>query len=363
MDPPPVKAAAKISSFRDIPVDILRGLAITLMIMANLTPALFLPPAPGWYRFLSSLAAPLFIGLAGMMVALSRTGKGRSLTHIATRGGLVILAGAFLQLLVFDYVPLIDMDVLYLIGLALPLAYIYLALPERGRWAVIVAILCATPLLHAGFGYSGEVVGTPDVSLVPFSVSGDPFPAPVEVARAWLLEGWFPVFPWLAVALFGAEVGVHRWRDRTPSRFRFQNEGFYGFGLMLAGAVLWMLFPGAQYSREGYVELFYPPATGLLIFSAGLILLGLTVLDHLRGRYTLMDPLRAAGECSLAIYIVHYAIIVEVVEPLQIQLPLPAYLGGFLVLFAGMILLAYVLRYVRTSWREQPLLVRFLIGS
>ncbi|HOI57198.1 hypothetical protein [Methanoculleus sp.] len=88
--------------------------------MANLTPALFLPPAPGWYRFLSSLAAPLFIGLAGMMVALSRTGKGRSLVHIATRGGLVILVGTFLHLLVFDCVPFLDMDVLYLIGLSLP---------------------------------------------------------------------------------------------------------------------------------------------------------------------------------------------------------------------------------------------------
>ncbi|WP_292522442.1 heparan-alpha-glucosaminide N-acetyltransferase domain-containing protein [Methanoculleus sp.] len=358
-----MKSVAKTGSFRDIPVDILRGLAITLMIMANLTPALLLPPAPGWYRFLSSLAAPLFIGLAGMMVALSRTGKGRPLSYMATRGGLVILAGVFLHLLVFDCVPFLDMEVLYLIGLSLPLAYLYLGLPERKRWAVIVAIVCITPLLHAGFGYSEEAIVTPYVTLVPFSISDDPFPAPLDVVRAWFVDGWFPVFPWLAVALFGAEVGVHRWRDRTLPRFRFQNEGLYGFGLVLAGAALWTLFPGAQYIREGYVEFFYPPATGLLLLSAGLIPLGLTVLDHLRGQYALMDPLRAAGECSLAIYIVHYAIIVKVVEPLLIQLPLPAYMATYLVLFAGMILLAYLLRHVRTSWRGQPFLVRFLIGS
>ncbi|HNQ32776.1 MAG TPA: heparan-alpha-glucosaminide N-acetyltransferase domain-containing protein, partial [Methanoculleus sp.] len=99
MEYPPPKPVSKAGPFRDIPVDILRGLAITFMIMANLTPALLLPPAPGWYRFLSSLAAPIFIGLAGMMVALSRTGKGRPFSYIATRGGLFILAGALLQVL------------------------------------------------------------------------------------------------------------------------------------------------------------------------------------------------------------------------------------------------------------------------
>ena len=363
MEYPPPKPVSKAGPFRDIPVDILRGLAITFMIMANLTPALLLPPAPGWYRFLSSLAAPIFIGLAGMMVALSRTGKGRPFSYIATRGGLFILAGALLQVLVFDYVPFLDVDVLYLIGLALPLTYLYLGLPERKRWAVIVAILCLTPLLQVGLGYSGAVITRPDVTLTPFSISGDPFPAPVEIARAWLMEGWFPVFPWLAIAFFGAELGKYRWRDRAAPRFRFKDEGRWGAGLLLAGAVLWMLFPGAQYIRDSYVELFYPPMIGFFVFAAGLVVFALTVLDHIPAQYGLLDPLRAAGGCSLAIYLAQYAVIVKVIEPFGLQLPLPAYLGVFLVLYTGMILLAYFLRYVRTSWHGQPFLVRFLIGS
>ncbi len=111
------------------------------------------------------------------------------------------------------------------------------------------------------------------------------------------------------------------------------------------------------------MEVFYPPTIGVLMLSAGLIPLALTTLDHLHGQFTLMDPLRAAGECSLVIYLVHYAIIVKMVEPLQGRLPFPAYMATFLVLFAGMILLAYLLRHVRASWRGQPFLVRFLIGS
>jgi fucose 4-O-acetylase-like acetyltransferase len=76
-----------------------------------------------------------------------------------------------------------------------------------------------------------------------------------------------------------------------------------------------------------------------------------------------MDPLKAIGECSLAIYLLHYAIILKIIEPLNIRLTLPEYLAGYFVLLIAMILVAYILRYIRKSWRNQPFLVRFLIGS
>lgn len=355
-------ATAITRGFRDIPIDILRGFAILLMIMANLTPALFLLPAPGWYRFLSSLAAPLFIALAGMMITLSRTGKGRSLGYTTRRGGLVILAGALLQVLVSHYIPFIDMDVLYLIGLSLPVAYLYLGLPEGRRWIIIVAILVLTPVLYAGFGYNESII-VPELSLFTSPVSDTPLHGPADIVKSWFIDGWFPIFPWIAVPLFGAEIGMYRWRKGDVLRFQFRKEGLYAMGLLIAGGILWALLPGAQVVREGYVELFYPPAIGLLVFCAGFLLLALTVLDHLRAQHPLIDPLRAAGECSLAIYLLHSAIITLVIEPLGIQVPLPAYFGGYLVLLAGMILVAYLLRYIRRSWRHPPFLVRFLIGG
>ena len=57
--------------FRDLSVDLLRGLAIAVMVAANLVPFLLVPPAPFWLRVIASVAAPLFIFLSGMMVALS----------------------------------------------------------------------------------------------------------------------------------------------------------------------------------------------------------------------------------------------------------------------------------------------------
>jgi uncharacterized membrane protein len=362
MDNPSPDAAARRGSFRDISIDILRGLAIVLMIMANLTPVLFQPPAPGWFRFFSSLAAPLFIVTAGMMVALSRTGKGRSFGYIALRGGLVIVAAALLQVLVYRYIPFIDMDVLYLIGLSLPLAYLYLSLPDRKRWIIIAAILLMTPVLWAVFGYNTTVI-EPTLSLFFPGGHGIPVPGMSDIVKSWFIDGWFPVFPWIALSLFGAEAGMYRWGKGNVRLFRFNFEGSCAAGLIIGGGILWALFPGTQALRGGYVELFYPPVIGFLLFSAGVFILALTVLDHLPAYYSLMDPLRAAGECSLAIYLIHYTIIQKVIAPFDIRLPMLPYLGVYLVLLAGMILVAYLLRHIRKTRRNQPFLVRFLIGG
>jgi fucose 4-O-acetylase-like acetyltransferase len=156
---------------------------------------------------------------------------------------------------------------------------------------------------------------------------------------------------------------MYRWGKGNVRTFRFNKEGLYSMGLLVAGIILWALIPGAHVIREGYVELFYPPVAGLLVFSAGFFLLALIVLDHLLGQYSLMDPLRATGECALAIYLLHYAIIEKIISPLDIRLPLPEFFFLYLVLLVSMILVAYLLRYIRKIWRHQPFLVRFLIGG
>jgi len=140
--------------FRDIPVDLLRGLAITIMVAANLIPFLLEPPAPFWLRLTASAATLLFIFLSGMMVALSCRIKNHALSYFIVRGGFVVVVAALLDLLVRGSVPLIDTDVLYLIGISLPLAYLFLSLSLRARAGIIAGILVATPLLQSLAGYN-----------------------------------------------------------------------------------------------------------------------------------------------------------------------------------------------------------------
>ena len=144
---------ASLTKFRDIPVDLLRGIAIALMVAANTVPYLLAPPAPFPVRVLASLAAPLFILLSGMMVALSRTRKQYDLRYFLIRGGLVILIASGLEAVVWGIFPFIDMDVLFLIGISLPLACLFLALDRRVRWGLIIALFSAAPVLQLVFGY------------------------------------------------------------------------------------------------------------------------------------------------------------------------------------------------------------------
>ena len=350
MTPPAVTA-----SFRDIPVDVLRGLAIAIMVAANLVPSLLLPPAPFLLRLLSSVAAPLFIFISGMMVALSCGRKDYPFSYFLVRGGIVAGIAAALDLFARGMVPFVGADVLYLIGLSLPLAYLVLRAGPRLRLPVVASVLLAAPLLQYAFGY-GEL---------PLQLPAVPFPSSPScegIFRQWLIEGWFPLFPWLAVSLLGAHAGTLRWTGGRVRSFARPEIVCIACGLLASGAVLWYLMPGAMYVRYGYVELFYPPTVGFVLAVIGLIFALFIAADLLPVSCRWSGPLRAMGECSLAIYILH-SVIIEVFGRYVSPVPLPLFGAGYLLLIGGMIGVAYSLRYLRKRVKTRSTLLRMLIGG
>jgi uncharacterized membrane protein len=344
--------------FRDIPVDLLRGIAIALMVGANTVPYLLLPPVPFAVRILASLAAPLFILLSGMMVALSRSRKQYGLRYFLIRGGLVILIAAGLEAVVWGIFPFIDMDVLFLIGISLPLAYLFLALKKRIRWGILLAIFCAAPFLRFIFGYPDIPVQLPLAD----AVIGYPGFFLQMVAGHWFIGGWFPVFPWLGIALLGAELGTIRWTGNQIISFATRQFATVALGVLGTGIALWALFPGPQIIRFGYVELFYPPVPGFCLAACGAILC-LFVIADLLPPAAIPDPLRVMGECPLAIYILHSVIIAWCISPLDLLLPLPLFLLSVIVFIGGMCGFAYLLRRLRPVAAERSFVVRFLIGG
>jgi uncharacterized membrane protein len=348
-----------IIPFRDIPVDLLRGLAITIMVGANLIPFLLQPPAPFWLRLAASAAAPLFIFLSGMMVALSCRMKNHTLSYFILRGGFVVVIAALLDILVRGSVPLIDIDVLYLIGLSLPLAYAFLSLSFRVRAGIIVAILAATPLLQHFAGYSHLPLQVPLFVIV----QGGATPGAMAIICQWLIDGWFPIFPWLALSLLGAQAGTFRWKGNTIVSFAQPKLIVLAGSILVLGAVFWYLMPGASLTRFGYVELFYPPTVEFLFFITGLIFCLFAVADSLPVANRIFDPLRALGECSLAIYILHTFVIEVCISPLNLQVPVLTYLAGAFILIGTMVLAADLIRYIRQNFRTSSFVIRVLIGG
>jgi uncharacterized membrane protein len=345
--------------FRDMSVDLLRGLAIAIMVAANLIPFLLVPPAPFWLRVIASVAAPLFIFLSGMMVALSFNQKRYRFSYFLLRGGIVVLLGALLDLLARGMIPFLDFDVLYLIGLSLPLAYLFLHLDLPKRMLVFLSIIVVTPLAQVFFGYSGLPLSVPMIPVL----TGTALPAASEILRQFLIEGWFPIFPWLAVALLGAHAGTFRWQDNTIRSFADRDLALLGGGALATGALFWYLLPGPALTPYGYVELFYPPTTEFLLFITGLIFCLFIAADWLVTTRHTFKPLQVLGQCSLAIYVVHTIIIELLIRPLQLQVSLTLYLAGSLTFIAAMIGLATMIRSLRLRLDKPPFIVRILIGG
>jgi len=341
---------------RDPAVDLVRGLAVFIMVGANMAPVLP-PPHPFPYRLYASLAAPLFITLAGMMVGL--TGPERPLAYFLKRGAFIIAVGAVLDLAAWGLLPFLGFNVLYLIGLSLPLAALARRLNAKLLIIPAVVIFSLTPLLQSTWGYAPVPL---EISLQePLALS---WGQAQRILRQWLVDGYFPVFPWTGFIFFGLVLARRRWGSAPGPTLISWMRGDLGFGAILiaAGAILWFFRPGPLYERHGYVELFYPAAPGFILTMLGWTMLIIGLLDRTRTwpGWEILTPL---GRASLAMYVFHEMVLVRLVFPVWPKLSWPGFIAAFTGLISAMIWLGLVLSQIKAHWKRRPLLFRFLLGG
>jgi uncharacterized membrane protein len=368
-----------MSRTRDVTIDVLRGLAVFTMIPANMSALVYAEPHDFWFRLAGSFAAPLFVLLSGYMVAANTAAKERTLGYYALRG-LLILAVAVLIDLMWGVIPFMTFDVLYVIGLATPLIWLFRRVPGVAvRWGIAALCLAAGPLLQHLLGYGAYptevyfdpenqvdlpeaeaalLAGLQEGGAVGFSIW---WAFRTSVLHNLLVDGWFPLFPWLGLSFLGALLADLR--AETGGRRTFGRFGLVtGLGLLAVGAALWVWMPGALHVREGYSELFYPPTPGFLVTSVGLIVVLFELTERVRESLA-FQPLRWLGEASLFMYGAHLALINYVLAGQFPEQPL----GMFLLVNAGataaLLLVGFGLRRLKEVWRSQPMLVRFLLGG
>jgi uncharacterized membrane protein len=289
---------------RDSSIDVLRGLAVVTMVAANMAPYSLEAPHPILLRVLGSSAAPTFVFLSGMMVG--GPSRGARVGHALRRAVLLFAVAAGIDVGCWHIVPFEGFDVLYLIGLSLPLSSLCLSLEARTHALLAVSIVVLTPMLRTRLGYG---------PLLPVS---EPWP----VWRRWLVDGWFPVFPWLGVALLGALV--QRLSIARAPRVR----GVAGVCLAIVGFTALIVKRPVLVTRAGYSELFYPPTLGVLCIAMGALLGLLAVMPRVR-KCVRLDWLEVYGRSSLLMYVLHTAFIAYVFKSLG-----PRRFPGFLALYA-----------------------------
>ena len=238
----------KLNLGRDHAIDIVRGIAIVTMVGANL--AVFLPePHSFFLRVYSSFAAPTFICLAGMMVALSvdrNMVSKHSFMYFFKRGLFLLAVASLIDILAWKSVPFINVDVLYLIGFSLPILFVC-AFYQTGTLLLLsLAIFLATPVLQYYFGYREIPLALSLINPSSFSAFNWSI-----VLKHWLIDGWFPLFPWLGYGIFGVALGKLRWYS-TKYRLKSDSTTWLLAALLftVVGALTMYQVPGPLDARS-----------------------------------------------------------------------------------------------------------------
>jgi uncharacterized membrane protein len=246
---------------------------------------------------------------------------------------MILGVAAAIDVACWHIAPFVGFDVLYLIGFALPAAVLCLELDARVHALVAISIIGVTPFLRDRFGYGPLLT--------------DPGPRPLWLH--WLVDGWFPAFPWLGVALLGT------WYGRAPAMSTPRARFVGGGALVLSGVVALAVQPPVFLTRAGYSELFYPPTIGLLSAALGVSLVVLSLLPRL-SKFLPLGWIATYGRASLVIYVAHTIFIAFVLERFGHQ-PL----RRFLALYACHIAVLWGIARLRVAFA--PALTRDGLGS
>lgn len=335
---------------RDVSIDVLRGIAVFTMIAPNLAAQVLAEPQPIWLRLYGSFAAPLFVIISGMMVYQMTQTKGYKMKHFLFRGGFIVLVGVLIDVLIWKIYPFTTVDVLYLIGVSLPISHLFSRMNRRARWITIGLIFAATPVLQTLLGYTSyptelTLLGQPTV-IVPNQTS---------IFNHWIVDGWFPLFPWLGFSLLGVNLAELRWERRKSGENRADTNIFVlGALLLCLGSMGWLIYPGSLLVRAGYSELFYPPTLGYVVTACGAAMMLLDLVDRSRSAIV-YRPLSAYGESSLFMYVLHLALIEYVFAPLLPGEDLQTFFLIYAVLAFLMAMIGFGLRLFTLRLRSQRL--------
>jgi uncharacterized membrane protein len=342
---------------RIVAVDILRGIAIFVMIPANMAASIYAEPHAFWFRVISSFAAPMFVTIAGMMTVAGKSASGNTWKHYLERGGLLLAVAAMIDVVIWKVIPFHSFDVLYLIGIACPITYFFVRVGRGWQLGIVAAIFVLTPILQWKFGYTN----VPAETYLWGSHAGQHETVaanPTGTIQHLFIDGYFPIFPWLGMSLTGAVIAALFFDSRANHR----QLGLATVALLVVGIAVWLFDPGQQYVRDDYSELFYPPTIGFVLTSLG-VLLALLFATHWTSHWRIYVPFRWLGECALLMYILHLAIIAYFLEPSFDDLNLAEFMIVNFLTVLVLLGIAAAVHYWKFTWTRRPYVLRFLLGG
>ncbi len=342
------------TSARESTLDMMRGLAILTMVIGHLVVAVGDIPCFKPLLIAGGLAPVLFVFISGYLVCYLRENKHYGAGYFLVRGVLLILIGALVDVFIWQIIPFMTVDILYFIGLSLPLVYWLTDAPVPIRVGLLLVIILGTPLLQHWLGYAPYPTElylnrTPTVEAT----------YTYAIYKHYLVDGWFPLFPWLGISLAG---GLFYWvRTRYNEFFHRWIAGGSAM-LIVLGLVVWWPVPSGLPLRLQYGGIFMPPGPGYLITSLGLV----TGLFWLIQKFTLYRSLNLIGEIgksSLLFYILHLTLIKYLIPHFGSPTTIMTILKMFLVVAGILTIMGWGVKQFKTRMGKLPLVLRVLLGG
>lgn len=283
-------------------IDLLRTIAIFIMIIANASPYLVKGTISYEFRLFCSLAAPFFIFLSGFVLSITIKPEEKNWAKWRNAGYL-IATGTFIDSVIWGIKPFNTFDILYLIGFSL---LINLAI-RNSSLALKGVIWLAIIFIHFGLNTDINYRFANNDILVVNSLQAEHL---FEFKRLFL-DGWFPLFPWLSFCVLGSIIG-----DVYKKKWLNNYIIFFCLFACALCAIYLGYNPITQDVRNGYVELFYPVELPYFLFATTLTLavsIAAIKIPHLP---SFISHIAKLGEHSLFVYLLHTVLISFVLQPL-----------------------------------------------
>ena len=333
-------------------IDFLRGIAVFIMIIANSTPYIFNLSSYNTLRIIFSLAAPIFIFLAGYTTQMNfENNKSEKLIRIFQ----VVLIAVIIDIFVWRSIPFYTFDVLYLIGVSNLLLFILNKYANRSIKIFILFLFIGVFIFLSKYLFFRFSLSDLNINVL----YNDPYYYfKAGAIKRFLYDGWFPIFPWFIIVLMGS----------LSYKYNNIKNKFFLFLLILTGlsALIFLVFYFNMTTfivREKYFEIWYP-LNGIKL------LLPIAVIFIIIGTINLYSNINfrffnILGQNSLFAYLLN-AIFDSILDSYNLNnYSMVNKVSIFLLSLFTIVIATFILNYFKSIgyWKRIPFLFKFLMGA
>ena len=333
-------------------IDFLRGIAVFIMIIANSTPYIFNLSSYNTLRIIFSLAAPIFIFLAGYTTQMNfENNKPEKLIRIFQ----VILIAVIIDIFVWRSIPFYTFDVLYLIGASKLLLFILNKYANRSIKIFILFLFIGVLIFLSKYFFYRFPLSDLNINVL----YNDPYYYfKAGAIKRFLYDGWFPIFPWFIIVLMGS----------LSYKYNNIKNRFFLFLLILTGlsALIFLVFYFNMTTfiiREKYFEIWYPLyGIKLLLPIAVIFIIIGTINLYSNINFSFFNIL---GQNSLFAYLLN-AIFDSILDSYNLNnYSMVNKVSIFLLSLFTIVIVTFILNYFKSKdyWKRIPFVFKFLIGT